>query len=229
MEKAAQFRDSLPDDEAPDFEPLFRRWEKQRKSARKRMTAYLDSKGYSNFKRNFERFLHSDKEVPPHLKPKKGAVPDPHGDQVRHIAPSMLWEHYQEVRAYETILEGASIDTLHVLRIDCKFLRYALEFLKETLGHTAKPLISQITKAQDHLGDMHDADVAAGLLRDFLDSKAGRAEKRNAEPLSLDGIARYMEACEAEVKEKVDSFSELWEPMTGSEFRRQLGEAAAAL
>lgn len=156
-------------------------------------------------------------------------MPDPHGEQVRHVAPSLIWEHYQDVRAYETVLDGAAIETLHALRIDCKLLRYVLEFLKETLGKTADSIISQVTEAQDHLGDMHDADVAAGLLRGFMDSEARRAEKKGREPIPLEGVAHYLEACEAEIEEKVGSFSEIWQPMIGSEFRRSLGEAVSTL
>ena len=50
----------------------------------------------------------------------------------------------------------------------CKGLRYTLEFFEEVLGPGARPLIKTVKGLQDHLGDLQDAVVTSGVLRDFI-------------------------------------------------------------
>ena len=89
-------------------------------------------------------------------------------NRVCHLVPTLIYDRYQVVRGYETVIEDAPIETLHALRIDCKRLRYSLEFFREVLGPEAKDVIREVVIIQDHLGDLHDADVACSLLVGFL-------------------------------------------------------------
>lgn len=45
-------------------------------------------------------------------------------------------------------------ETLHALRIECKYLRYTLEFFQEVLDHSVAALIRQVIAVQDHLGEI---------------------------------------------------------------------------
>jgi hypothetical protein len=38
---------------------------------------------------------------------------EPTAYRVRHIAPRLIYEHYERVRAYELVLAGANVLTLH--------------------------------------------------------------------------------------------------------------------
>ena len=87
--------------------------------------------------------------------------------------PSRVWAAYEALRAYEPVMRWADVTTLHDLRIAAKWLRYTLEFVREALGRDAGPVIEKVVALQDHLGWLHDADVAAGLARGFLVEHAG--------------------------------------------------------
>jgi CHAD domain-containing protein len=85
---------------------------------------------------------------------------------VHHHAGSVIWRHYEAVRRFETVMPHASSERLHELRIACKHLRYTLELFEPALGEDARPLIKQVEAMQEHLGDIHDADVALSYFGD---------------------------------------------------------------
>ena len=66
-----------------------------------------------------------------------------------------------------------------MLRIDCKRLRYALEFFATLLGPRRPGVIKQVTAMQELLGAMQDAHVAEGLIVEFLTEQPSR---KKAEP-----------------------------------------------
>ena len=100
---------------------------------------------------------------------------EPH--RVRDTMPSRVWAAYECVRAYEPVMRWADVTTLHDLRIAAKWLRYTLEFVREALGRDAGPVIEQVVALQDHLGWLHDADVAAGLARGVPRRARGRPDR----------------------------------------------------
>lgn len=209
-----------------DLDPLLRAWEKERDACRKEMIEYLYGEEYEAFKQCFERFL-THPIGSRSGKSKKQAFS---GEvRVRYVAPSLIWEHYGQVRAYEPILPGAPVDTLHALRIDCKRFRYALEFLREPLGKPANKLIDRVTVAQDHLGELHDAEVAAHLLRQFLEGWWRRAVREGASSVGAQGITDYLFLREQELRDKIETFPEVWEGLTDEAFRSRLGEITANL
>jgi CHAD domain-containing protein len=154
--------------------------------------------------------------------------PEPY--QVRHVAPRLIYTRYETVRAYETVLQEAQIETLHALRIDCKYLRYTLEFLREVLGHEAEAVIGEVKAMQDHLGDLNDAEVAIGLLSDFLSNwDARQADVPLAERRSGEGIVTYLASRHAEKHRLLVTFPEAWKRLNREEVRRWLALAVAAL
>ena len=142
------------------------------------------------------------------------------------MVPALIYDRYEVVRGYEAVIEGAPIETLHALRIDCKRLRYSLEFFREVLGPEAEGVIKEVVIIQDHLGNLHDADVACGLLVGFLNEWAG-AEQR--ERINVSGVTHYLLAKQNELRALVDSFPEVWRHFNRPEVRRELALAVSAL
>ena len=100
--------------------------------------------------------------------------------------------------------------TLHVLRIAGKRLRYTLEFFREVLGADATALIARVTALQDHLGLLHDADVAAHLAREFLaESAAGLSAE------TIQAVGRYLASREKEVARLKRTLPAVWRPPGG--------------
>ena len=101
--------------------------------------------------------------------------------------PSRIWTAYEVVRAYEPVMRWADVTTLHDLRIAAKWLRYTLEFVREALGRDAGPVIEKVVALQDHLGWLHDADVAANLARALPRGARGRLSEAESA-----AIGRYL-------------------------------------
>ena len=53
-----------------------------------------------------------------------------------------------------------------VRRVEVKHLRYALELFEPALGEQAQPLLVALVAAQDHLGELHDAEIALARASD---------------------------------------------------------------
>ena len=221
MEKAQRYLDGLPEEGRSSLDPLLANWQEEREAARAQMLAYLDGKKYQQFTRDFGEFL---------LTEGAGALPVPADKplphRVCHLVPTLIYGRYQVVRGYETVVEDAAIETLHALRIDCKRLRYSLEFFREVLGPEAEDVIREVVIIQDHLGNLHDADVACGLLVGFLDGWA-KAEQR--ERINVSGVASYLVAKQNELRELIESFPEAWQHFNRSEVRRKLALAVSVL
>jgi CHAD domain-containing protein len=224
LEKLEKYQNKSGDD-TNSLKPLIDFCIAERDSARADLIAHLDSDDYVQFVDSFAKFLKT---------PGAGAVRinqhEPTAYQVRHIAPRLIYSRYEAARAYETVLDHASIDTLHALRIECKRLRYAMEFFSEVLGQEIKPVIKEIKKMQDHLGDLNDAQVAGDFLRQFVsDYEDQQVNVRLDERQSIEQVVQYMAYQFAEKHRLTTSFAEAWTHFNRYEVRRDLALAIAAL
>ena len=223
MEKAQQYLDTIPQEQRSGLGPLLGLWENERQDDREKMLEHLNSENYVNFKRKFLNFVST---------PGAGARPvsetSPH--IVKHIVPALIYTRLAAVRAYGPILDSASIEQLHSLRIEFKKLRYTLEFFREVLGEEAKELIEEIKSLQDHLGDLNDADVACSILRQFLDEWESRqvyrliSERENPEP-----VVAYLASKHAERYFLTTTFQDAWQGFDQPEMRAKLASAVAVL
>jgi CHAD domain-containing protein len=213
LEKAHVYAATLPAEQVGGLDPLLAHWTALRETAREALLAYLDGAAYHRFCADFGAFAAT---------PGAGAPPPPVGEpiphQVRHVVPRLIQAHYESVRAYEAVIADAPLTTYHQLRIQCKALRYALEFFRDVLGSETPELIKQVTAMQDLLGALQDAHVAAGLLTEFLD-RAG----------PLPAVASYLAAQHTSQAELLGRFPAPWSALIGLDFRKALGLAAAAL
>ena len=221
IEKAEAYEAGLPPDGGLTVQPLLQNWHAQRDRSRQELIEYLDSPAYRRFVEEFRAFLET---------PGADARPVPAGQpvahQVRHIVPRLVMERYEQVRAYEPVLDTAPVTTYHMLRIDCKRLRYALEFFEPLLGAGAPALIKQVTGLQDLLGALQDAHVAEGLISEFLVGQ-GRRKKKAPPPPEMPGVEAYRQAQQQVQSDLLAAFPAPWKSLTGLAFRRSLGLALA--
>ena len=61
---------------------------------------------------------------------------------------------------------------LHALRIDGKRFRYTLEFLREILPASVDPIVAEVTRLQDHIGELNDAHVLEDELATAVEGAA---------------------------------------------------------
>jgi CHAD domain-containing protein len=214
---AESWQAELPVAEREALEPLVAAWRTFRDDARLLLVRELDSDAHARFVESFRVFVQTEGE---------GAVPvdatAPH--RVRDTAASRVWAGYEKVRAYEPVLRWADVETLHELRIAAKWLRYTLEFVRETLDPAVELLVPRVVALQDHLGLMHDADVAASMARTFLVEHSADVDATSAAV-----IGRYLDSREREVARLRRTVGIPWRGLAGVTFRRRLGRALAGL
>ncbi|NJN92721.1 MAG: CHAD domain-containing protein [Anaerolineales bacterium] len=225
METLQAYQLTLPPTEQSGLQPLLETWSVERTAARREMLAYLDSPEYSKFKQNFRKFV---KTKGLGAKPVPVGMPLPY--QLRHVVPSLIYKRYEAVHAFEVVLETASIETLHELRIAFKQLRYTLENFEEILGQEREMVIREVKILQDHLGQLNDAHVASELLRDFLvkwdEGQAGQALTARQSPVNL---VAYLNTRLSERQRLIVSFPVAWARFNQPEFRRNLALAVSVL
>jgi CHAD domain-containing protein len=82
---------------------------------------------------------------------------------------------YRRVRKQARGLsEDSPAEELHELRIRCKRVRYALEFLEPVYGRPARRLVKRLVDLQDLLGEHQDAVVAIADLRSLAGDRRAR-------------------------------------------------------
>ena len=221
--EAQIYLETLPEDRKDGLEPLFGQWERERRQARKALMVprFLIANAIGALPKGFSVFLQTKGT---------GVASVPSGvvsrQQVRHVLTSSIWQLYEAVWAYETVIPGAPPATHHALRIDCKFLRYALEFFEEVLGPGTSELIADVIEIQNHLGDLQDAEVASRLLADFLAQwYDGAASDPTLDVGAVDGIVEYLNYRRFEARQLIATFPGAWPRINSLEFRRRLAEA----
>ncbi len=225
---------TLPEAQRGDMDSFLAVLEEQRDTARQAMLAYLDSSRYARFKDRFTEFVETEGLGSRPITLDEG---DPHPYRVRHAAPVAVYERLAAVRAYDewVTIPNPPLTRLHALRIACKRLRYTLEFFGEVLGPETPTLIKEVVALQDHLGELQDAVVASGILRDFLvwgtwgGDVAARPSPDRAAPVVAPGVAAYLAVRQAELQHLLVTFPQAWQRFNSTQFSRLVAQAVAIL
>ena len=222
------YRAELPAPTQDAFAPLVRRWQRQRERSRKAMVRYLAGKRYRLLKQRIGPLL----ELVGQPVAASGTLNGQAGGSARTArchrdTASLIAKRYEKLLAYGPSLHGASIETLHTLRIDCKRLRYALEFLRETLSPQAEAAIEDFKHAQDHLGELNDAYVAGKDLRKLMKRWQCATDDARYPTAAREELAGYLAYCDDRVRTNAHTFPAIWEHLTGCEFRQRLRECVS--
>jgi CHAD domain-containing protein len=154
---------------------------------------------------------------------------------VAQVLPGVLYKDMAVVWAFEGQLGGTAtpLPLFHALRKACKGLRYTLEFFEDVLGPGARPLIKKVKGMQDHLGDLQDAVVTSGILRDFITWGTWRHSGHDlpgpVEVIVAPGAARYLGARQEEMERLILGFPDVWPTIAGTEFSRGLATVIAEI
>jgi CHAD domain-containing protein len=225
LQNAITYQESMKENKRPGLEPLLSEWKRSIEKKRAKLTKLLKSEAYYNFKYNFNLFLQAPEYICEPLSQNGGT-----NSRVTDIVPVLVYSRYAAVRAYDAILPTASVTQLHTLRIEFKKFRYLLEYFREILGDNAGQGITELKQLQDHLGELHDADVACQLVRDFLkDWEEDQIGKPIPERLNPEPLVTYLAYLHAERFRLIISFPELWKKFSRPEFRQFIAQAISLL
>ncbi len=143
--------------EPPDLSMLIGALHQQRATAYEHALAYFQSRRYANFKRDFAAFM-TDQRVGWDTT-----------TRVRDMAGSIIWRHYEALRAYEQHIDladdlVAQSEMLHNARIAGKRLRYVIEVFGDVLGASAERALKPLVAMQEYLGELQDIAVATSYV-----------------------------------------------------------------
>ena len=230
VEKTRSYLDALPGARAHELDRLMDACRGEHELQREHLVSYLDGDRYRRFLETATDLLDGPLErfVP-------AVTGGPRPQRVAQVLPGILYKDMAVVWAFEGQIDGAEtpLARYHALRKACKGLRYTLEFFEGVLGRRAKPLIKTVKSMQDHLGDLQDAVVTCGILRDFITwgewRHHGHTLPEPTELIVAPGAARYMAARQEEMERLVLTFPKVWPTVAGADFSRDLATVIAEI
>jgi CHAD domain-containing protein len=153
-----KYRAALPDEMLDDIGPLFEFLRERRVTALKDVIKGLKSKKYARITGDWETFLQQPgakkKEAP------NAAMP------IIDLAQRRIYKRYcRSIKDGTYILDHTQDQLLHDLRLECKKLRYLLEFFACLFPRKkVNRLIKQLKRLQDNLGEFTDLSVQQEYL-----------------------------------------------------------------
>ncbi|MCK9519208.1 MAG: CHAD domain-containing protein [Dehalococcoidia bacterium] len=206
LERLSEWRSSVEPEVAEALGPLEAVLLAERDAARSRMFEVLDAGRYERLVERFTEVLR--RGVPPAFVPAQQPIPA--------VAPGLIEKRYQRLRKRGDAIDAQSpASEYHLLRIEAKKLRYALEFVGPIYGKPAVRFSERVTALQDVLGEHQDAHVAVaaleGLARDASDSLGA------ATLLAMGAVAERYRQRAATLREE---FPRAYRPLRGRAWRR---------
>jgi CHAD domain-containing protein len=201
------YKAMLPEVLQDDIEPLFAMLQKQRAKALKDVVKGLNSKEYQKILGDWERFLEEDT-------PESDSAPNA-GRPIVDLARERIYKRYRRiVKDGKKILANTEDELLHALRIECKKLRYLLEFFS-TLFPAKKInlLIKQLKVLQNNLGDFNDLSVQGEYLLNAATNLPPSNPTTQKVTLAIGALVGTLDNKRNQVKEKfAETFLEFSAP-----------------
>ncbi|WP_282151035.1 CHAD domain-containing protein [Ruegeria atlantica] len=176
---------------------MFAQFEKERSQALGRLSRLFRTQNYDNqMKKLTELFAN-----PTNLQP------GPNADRPAYeYARALIWKRYRKTcKLARGITPNTPDEAVHNLRIDCKKLRYLMEFFAPLFDAKAfKTIIKPLKKLQDNLGLFNDFSVQQGALLSFVKQHTnmqGRADAQLA--LSVGGLISVLDQRQLAERDRV--------------------------
>lgn len=158
------YRQMLPETMREHINPLFDYLRSLRVDVHRDVTEVLNSETYKSYIQEWKSFL-QNLQVNEYSGP---AASKP----ILELAKKIIYKQFSRILDLEYLLEGdVENSKLHRLRIECKKLRYLLEFFDCLFPQDEiKLCIKQLKKLQDHLGEFNDLVIQQDYLLEITSS-----------------------------------------------------------
>ncbi len=216
LEDMNDYLPTLPEETQAELKRVIQWLEGEREAEREDLHALVSKRSYGRFIADFRKFLITPEDHAVALTTRGKVRPV----VVRHIMPTVIYEHLGMVRAYGAIIETADDPTLHQLRIEFKRLRYTIALFEELLGAGAKTFLKELKAVQDLLGRMQDI-VTAHTLLDPMQTRLDDAQ--------LEALNAYFLKIDAESENLRGEVLAVWRHFETKTVQRQLTSAVAVL
>ncbi len=213
------YKAMLPNVFQVDIEPLFDHLRVKRSEALKEVVSTLNSKRLSRMLEDWEAFLDEpSKNTSPAL---NAGVP------IIFLARKRIYRRYRNVvKLGRLSFENTGDELLHQLRIECKKLRYLMEFFSSLFPYPKiSILINQLKSLQDNLGDFQDVCIQDECLQTITGELpiANTQSKRTI--LAIGSLIGTLSQKKQSVK---DSFSNIFTDFASASNRKLFRELFAS-
>lgn len=161
--QAERFRDLLPVTMRDSLNPFFNDLRNRHKKELRSFSRHLDSEKYRLLIKEWKLFLRDGMSSDP------GIVPGAR-NKTSDVAVSTIEKAWKKVIRHGRNISRIATDTeLHALRIDCKKLRYLLEFYASVFPtKILQMVVRQLKELQENLGAFVDLSVQQNYLNEYL-------------------------------------------------------------
>lgn len=155
----------LPERMHPGLEQMFSIFTKERRRELKQVVKMLTSASYQRNMAELQEKFRSTDRLAPGPKAMTASLP---------FATHLIWARYSKVCQIARKIDRSTPDEeVHELRIQCKKLRYLMEFFAGLFPQRMlKDLIKPLKRLQDNLGNFNDFSVQQESLQAFLTTYA---------------------------------------------------------
>ena len=204
------YEQMLPEDLRDAIKSLFLFLKARRVKVFENVKDGLRSREYAEILQKWDDFLNQPCDHSPSAP--NAAVP------VIELARKRIHKRYAEIlRTGAAILDESSDEQLHSLRIECKKLRYLMEFFA-SLFSTEKIsiLIKELKVLQDHLGNSNDLCIQRDYLQKTADELpiTGQQDRR-----AILAIGSLIGSLEEQIQAAKGSFSDIFTRFTSPKNR----------
>jgi len=198
-----------------DIDPLFGHLREKRAKAFKQVKRGLKSKKYAKIMKDWETFLNR----PP---PDSATAPNAELPVVDLACRRIDKKFGGVVKTGSKILVNTEDKMLHVLRIECKKLRYLMEFFASLFPRKKmNALIGQLKSLQDNLGDFNDLCVQQKYLLRVAAELPGNRQQQKKTLVAIGSLVETLDRKKHTVKDAFATrFAEFASPENQALFKR---------
>ena len=134
-----------------------------------------------------------------------------------------IYKRYRKIRQSACGLgPDAPDEVLHGLRIQCKKLRYLMDFFAELIPRDkAAAMEKPLRRLQGRLGDFNDGSVQQKFLLDYWDKKQRASGGQTGMALSLGGLISILHYRRQQHREKIqEALASFLSPATAELFKQ---------
>ena len=214
-----EYLELLPAPLRPAMEQMFEDFAAERKLEVRRVVTKIRSRSARSRLERMESFFSPES---PHVESPNAGV---------SVGPLVFRQIYRRYKKIRKAAAGLSPDTpdavFHQIRIECKKLRYLMEFFSEIIPLESGDILQkQLRRLQGRLGDFNDASVQQEALLDYWNRKKPGPRLS----LGLGGLVSVLYNRQQQTRGLViQSLDEFCSASTAAAFKRTFRQQAAAL
>ncbi len=212
------YRNRLPESLQAGLDTFFADIRARREVEHRQLVLHLQSDRYNRIIHRWRQYLESDD---------MGEATKNSGRPVVELAREIIFRKYSKIiKDGRAITPASPAENLHQLRIQCKKLRYILEFFSSLFPRKdMNRVIKQLKRLQNNLGDFNDLSVQQDMLHNYRTGLRPGSRKNQELAASLGGLSTNLYHHQHRVREDFSArFSEFSAPLNAKLYKRLFGK-----